>query len=78
MEWNGMECLGKRRRVFPEKPVLFLEKPVLEKPVLEKPVLEKPVLEKPVLEKPVLEKPVLEKPVLFLEKNLKIFSLYSM
>jgi hypothetical protein len=49
MEWNGIECLGKRRRVFPEKPVL--EKPVLEKPVLEKPVLEKPVLEKPVLEK---------------------------
>jgi hypothetical protein len=39
MEWNGIECLGKRRRVFPEKPVL--EKPVLEKPVLEKPVLEK-------------------------------------
>ena len=31
MEWNGIECLGKRRRVFPEKPVLFPEKPVLEK-----------------------------------------------
>ena len=46
MEWNGMEYLGKRRRVFSEKAVL--EKPVLFR-----------------------EKPVLE-------KNLKIFSLYSM